>query len=136
MTGLRFRWLLSGANLTAWLLLVLFREPLPAEYFQARDQAAARGGFLITSADPIVVIGGRPLRTWSEWHGGEASLVKLLEVVNILAVTITVFAGFLLGLTGLPTYRRSFVTLAILLIYSSIQWWFVGWGIDRFRAGR
>lgn len=71
-------------NLCAWGALVALRGPLPESFFVERDTARQHGGFFLSSGDPTLVIAGRPLWQWSQFHGGERVVVKLLEVANVV----------------------------------------------------
>jgi hypothetical protein len=127
------RSLLVLCNLAAWCVQVLLRPPLPASYFAARDEARAAGGFFHNSADPLVVIAGRPLWSWSAFHGGERAAVKLLEVANLVPVVIVALAS---AFPSGQSHRHSFFMFSALLFLTSLQWWSLGHFVTSFRAWR
>lgn len=77
------------------------------------------------------------LYPWSDWHGGEALGVKILEVANLpaLIVTGTVHvAGMVVGATRLvPACGWSWILAGGFLAVASAQWWLVGLLVDRLR---
>jgi len=131
------RALLVVSNLCAWGTLVVLRGPLPDSYFAERDSARQQAGFLFSSGDPALVVAGRPLWWWSEFHGGERLIVKLLEVPNLVPLCVIGLAGAIVAsATRVGTHTRSLFTFGALLLLSSGQGWIAGTAVARFRAWR
>jgi hypothetical protein len=89
---LRPRWVLVLANLVGCALFVALGPTAPPEYIAEVAAARANGGMYLNSG-----MGGmvacRLLHSWSEWHGGEALGVKVLEVANAPAAALTLFVA-------------------------------------------
>ena len=130
------RTFLVVVNLASWLLLLALREPMRPSYFAERDEWHKSGTFHFSSADPPLVIAGRPLWSWSPYHGGESLPVKALELVNLPPLVAAYFASTVFFLLGCPAYTSSILTCGTLLVLSSAQWWLCGLGLERFRSGR
>jgi hypothetical protein len=102
-----------------------------------RDAARQHGGFMLSSGDPMLVIAGRPLWQWSQFHGEERVVVKVLEVANVVPlciiglIDVMVWSG-----THMQTYTQSVFALGGLLLLTSAQWWIVGTAVARFRVWR
>ena len=79
---------LTVANAAACLLFVLLREPVAADCLAELDAVQRRGGMVVNSGISGMVA-CRDLYPWSEWHGGEALGVKILEAANLPAVIVT-----------------------------------------------
>jgi hypothetical protein len=131
---LRPRLLLVVANLFGWLLVLALREPMSAVYFAERDAWRSSGTIHLNSAYPALVIAGRPLWSWSPYHGGEAWPVKVLEVANVPALLAAFVADATCFLLGSSAYTSSIVGCAALLVVSSAQWWVCGRALERLRA--
>lgn len=94
------------------------------------------GYFFMSSADPIMFIAGRPLYTWSEWHGGEELWVKLIEVPNLPALVVTATIGHIpiaiYRMTGYGDFvHDTWIRAVVFLFFSSVQWWWFGRVIER-----
>lgn len=130
---MRFQTILPLGNLISCALFVLLRPPAPAEYLREVDQARATGSIFENSA----IVGTpacRNLYSWSEFHGGEALGVKILEVMNIPALAVTAVADLIgeLGIARLTTACRwSWVLAGVFLVIASTQWWLLGARLDR-----
>jgi hypothetical protein len=81
---LRFRRILPIANAIGCLLFVVLREPTPRAYLAELDEVHRTGGVLLNSGI-LGMLACRTLHSWSEWHGGEALGVKVLEAANVFA---------------------------------------------------
>jgi hypothetical protein len=148
-----FKRLLPLANAGACLLFVLLREPAPPDYLAKVEHAGHGGDISEVSGGVSEVRGGiyevsglagtiacRNLYAWSEWHGGEALGVKILEAINLPAVVFTAVESVLgeveLSKT-MSACRWSWVLGAVFLVASTLQWWILGtWldlGLRRFR---
>ena len=137
IVSMTLRAVLVVTNLCAWGTLVALRGPLPESFFVERDTARQDGGFLLSSSDPMLVIAGRPLRQWSQFHGGERVAVKLLEVANVVPLcTIWLIDGMVGSGTRMHVYTQSVFTFGGLLLLTSAQWWIAGTAVARFRAWR
>jgi hypothetical protein len=120
------------ANASACLLFVLLREPAPLQNLALIDNARWNGG-LYNMDQTIGTVACRELNSWSEWHGGEASGVKILEVINLPAFALTGIADAV----GEPSIGRrvsicrwSWVLAAVFLVAASVQWWLLGTWLD------
>jgi hypothetical protein len=85
----RPRWTLVLGNLAACALFVILRPPASPDYIADVAAARAESVFVINSGISGMVA-CRLLYPWSQWHGGEALGVKVLEVANAPAVAVTV----------------------------------------------
>jgi hypothetical protein len=122
-------------NLIACAAFLMVR-PEATSLIEERERAEQMGAFSLSSSDPYMLIAGRPLRQWNEWHGGEAVWVKVIEVANGPAVLVAKFSGDLWGaehsFSGQPTYRRkSWMRAYVFLIVSSVQWLLIGLALAR-----
>lgn len=108
--------------------LFLLREPAPQEYLAEVDAARQSGGMLLSSG-LHGMIACRLLYSWSEWHGGEALGVKVLEAANLPAVALT---GIVATLGELGIAREfsacnwSWLLAAVFVVTASLQWWAIG----------
>jgi hypothetical protein len=122
-------------NLIACAAFLIVR-PVATSLIEERERAEQSGAFSLSSSDPFMLIAGRPLRQWNEWHGGEAAWVKVIEVANGPAVLVAKLVGDLWGaehaFSGQPTYRRqSWIRAYIFLVVSSVQWLLIGLALAR-----
>src|SRR5688500_18073931 len=128
-----FRTLLPLGNLISCALFVLLRQPAPTEYLREVDQARSSDSmFDISGIEGTLAC--RNLYSWSEFHGGEALGVKILEVMNVPALAVTAIAGFIgeLGIARLTTACRwSWVLAGVFIVTGSAQWWLLGARLDR-----
>lgn len=117
-------------NLVVCAVFVLTRPPATA-LIEERDRARQSGGFVVSSGDPYMLIAERPLKQWNEWHGGEATWVKIAEVLNGPALVATKYLGDRwlnsreargAGSHGGDSWLRAYMFLAL----SSLQWLIVG----------
>jgi len=127
-------------NLIACAAFLIIR-PEAKLLIEERERAEQSGTLSLSSGDPYMLIAGRPLRQWNEWHGGEPAWVKVVEVVNSPAV----FAAKRFGdrwasehtFSGQPTYRRqSWVRAYVFLLVSSAQWLLIGLALARLTKPR
>jgi hypothetical protein len=128
-----FKTILPFANLIFCALFVLLRQPAPVNYLRELDQARATDSIFETSGI-IGTLACRNLYSWSEFHGGEALGVKVLEVVNAPALVVTAIASIVgePGIARLMTACRwSWVLAGVFLLASSVQWWLLGLRLDR-----
>lgn len=104
-------------------------------FLATHDVPRQSGEFHLNSADPPLVLIGRPLWWWSEHHGGEHFTVKVLEVPNLLPLVLVKLTDvFLKVATDSGTYTRSVLLFVELLLLSSAQWWTIGNVIVRFKS--
>jgi hypothetical protein len=118
------------ANLVACALFVVLREPAD---LSAADADRRTGGMSFTSGI-AGTLACRTLYSWSEWHGGEATGVKMLEVLNAPALGVTAVAHVVGEMTVARTMsacRWSWALTAVFLLIASIQWWLVGFVVER-----
>ena len=131
---MQFQRLLPLANALACALFVVFREPASPVYLAEIDEVRRSGGVLVNSAI-TGTIACRNLSPWSEWHGGEALSVKVLEVANLPALIATGIGhlmGERFGIARLiSSCQWSWVLAAGFLLLASTQWWFLGRTLDR-----
>jgi hypothetical protein len=117
-------------NAVMCALFVLLREPAD---LSATDEVRQSGGMSFTSGI-IGTVACRTLYSWSEFHGGEAAGVKILEVANAPALAVTaaahVIGEFSLART-MSACRWSWLLAGVFLTLASIQWWLLGVVIDR-----
>ena len=131
--------LLPLANAIGCLLFLLLREPAPPQNLALIDNARRNGG-LYAMDQTVGTVACRELNSWSEWHGGEALGVKILEAINLPVVLVTAVQSVLgeveLSKT-MSACRWSWVLGAVFLVASTLQWWILGtWldlGLRRFR---
>ncbi|MBK5258039.1 MAG: hypothetical protein JJE51_00465 [Thermoanaerobaculia bacterium] len=91
-----------------------------------------RGAFEMSSGDPWTYIAARPLHNWSEWHGGELSWVKAIEIANWPALVTAIIATEALGGTfSLGYLRASWVRAVFFAILTTLQWLSAGFVVDR-----
>ena len=84
-----------------------------------------------SSGEPWMFIAARPLWQWNEWHGGEETSVKVVEVLNGVPLFITKEIGERWSdwssARGVGSFRSdSWVRAWFYLILSSVQWLIVG----------
>lgn len=126
-----------------WIMFAVFitvRPPATA-LIEERERAEQIGAFTFSSGDPLMVIAERPLYQWNEWHGGEATWVKVAEVLNGPAFIAAKVTGnresSSAAFSGEPTYRRaSWVRAYVFLIVATLQWLIVGAVAARIVLGR
>jgi hypothetical protein len=122
--------LLPLTNVAACVLFIVLREPVPSAYLVPVDEARRQGGlYVVSGIDGMLAC--RNLYSWSDWHGGEALGVKVLEVANLPALVLTViaaaFSGDLFGLgRSLSACHWSWVLASLFLLLASFQWWLIG----------
>jgi hypothetical protein len=130
-----FRRILPAANVVACLLFVLLRAPAPIAYLTEIDEARQRGA-VVDAGEIVGTLACRNLYSWSEWHGGEALGVKVLEVIDLPALVLTAAVG-LIGEFALARMfsacRWSWLLAGIFVLVSTAQWWLLGFVIDRHR---
>ncbi|HSF16129.1 MAG TPA: hypothetical protein VLK65_11310 [Vicinamibacteria bacterium] len=127
--------LLATAHAAACVVFLALREP-GISFLAERERARREWGyFFINSADPYMFIAERPLYNWSEWHGGEETWVKVLEVLNLPSLILTatiggaviaVHRGTSFGDYPTDTWIRALFFLA----FSLVQWWTIGRVVD------
>ena len=118
-------------NLIVCVVFVATRPPA-TELLRAREEARRAGAFSLSSADPYMIIAERPLRNWSEWHGGESTWVKVAEVLNGPALLVTKRVGDSWSWRSSASYERdSWMSAYLFLALSSVQWLIVGWIIAK-----
>jgi hypothetical protein len=118
------------ANLVACALFVVLREPAD---LSAADKDRLEGGMSFTSGI-VGTLACRTLYSWSAWHGGEALGVKILEVMNAPALAATAAAHVIGEMTVARTIsacRWSWVLAGAFLPVASIQWWLLGFVVER-----
>lgn len=127
--------LLTSAHLAACVAFLALREP-GISFLAERERARREWGyFFANSADPYVFIAERPLYNWSEWHGGEETWVKVLEVINLPSLVLTAtIGGVVLAIyrvTGFGDYPTdTWIRALFFLGFSLVQWWTIGCVID------
>lgn len=122
------------ANLVACETFVVARRPATV-LLEEREAARRTRVIAVSSADPYMLIAERPLRSWNEWHGGEATWVKVVEVLNWPALMAAKHVGDELSSDETVrgrTWRRAWIYLAV----SSVQWLGVGVILDGFARRR
>jgi hypothetical protein len=106
-------------------------RPPASSLIEERERAQQMGAIIVSSADPYMLLAERPLRQWNRWHGGEATWVKIVEVLNAPALIVTKRLGDRWAgerpFSGTPTYRReSWRRAYIFAAASSVQWLVLG----------
>ena len=122
-------------NLIACAAFLIVR-PEATSLIEERERAERSGAFSLSSSDPFMLIAGRPLWQWNEWHGGEATWVKAIEVANGPAVFVAKLFGDVWeaghAFSGQPTYRgQSWMRAYVFLVVSSVQWLLIGLALAR-----
>lgn len=133
----RFPWFLVGAH---WLICITFlvaREPEPRGQWLDELEAARRpGAILLNTAAPRMYLAERPLYGWNEWHGGEETWVKAIEVANLVPLALAECGDTFLDMVGvLPVRARSWLVASWFFALSTGQWLVVGIVLKRM-AGR
>jgi hypothetical protein len=131
---MRTGYVLAAAHLAGCVLFVLLREPVHPLYLAEVDKARQDGGMYLTSGiDGTIAC--RNLYSWSEWHGGEALGVKVLEVANLPVLVFSVFAGAAGDISGIgrgmSACNWSWVVAFLFVALSTGQWLLVGWLIEQ-----
>jgi hypothetical protein len=127
-------------NLIVCAVFLTVRAPATA-LIEEREHAQQLGAFTLSSSDPYMLIAERPLRQWNEWHGGEATWVKVIEVLDGPALIATKTIGDRWAanhaFSGTPSYRHESWTRAyVFVVASSVQWLLIGALIARLSRRR
>ncbi len=116
-----------------WLVcgIFLLARPEATALIEEREREQRAGMLTLSSADPYMLIAGRPLFQWNEWHGGESTWVKAVEVIDGPAVITAKHFGdrwaASRAFNGKRTYRReSWIRAYVFIIASSVQWLLIG----------
>lgn len=116
-----------------WLVCGIFLlvRPEATALIEERESEQRAGTLTLSSDDPYMLIAGRPLWQWNEWHGGESTWVKAVEVLDGPAVITARHFGDCWAASrafnGKPTYRReSWIRAYVFIIVSSAQWLLIG----------
>jgi hypothetical protein len=117
-------------NLIACAVFFIVRPPA-TDLIEERERAQRLGSLTLSSSDPYMLIAERPLRQWNEWHGGESTWVKIIEVLDgpALIATKAIGDGWATShaFSGTPTYgRESWVRAYVFVVASSVQWLLMG----------
>ena len=121
--------------LVNWLAFAAFivHRPSAESELRRKDARRADGYFELSSADPYAYIAARPLYNWSEWHGGERTWVKVIEVANLPALLVAGWVVKTADLTRDVGYlQKSWARAWVFLVASTAQWfilglWFARW---------
>lgn len=127
-------------NLAACVVFLVTRPPA-RELIDEREQEQRHGWLALSSGDPYMLIAERPLRQWNEWHGGETTWVKVIEILNAPALIATKIIGDAWAashaFSGPPTYRRdSWIRAYLFVVVSSAQWLLIGALLSRITRRR
>jgi hypothetical protein len=131
--------ILVSLHLVACASFFVLRQP-GIKFLAERERARREAGrFFIVSGGPYTFIAERPLYDWSEWHGGEETWVKFLEVANLPSIVLTATVGGIViaayRFTGYGDFSSdTWFRAYIFLFFSVAQWWLVGRGLEK--AGR
>jgi hypothetical protein len=122
-------------NCVICAVFIAVRQPA-SSLIEDRERAEQTREIVVSSADPYMLIAERPLRQWNRWHGGEATWVKIAEVLNGPALIVTKRVGDRWigehAFSGTQMYRReSWQRAYIFAAASSVQWLIVGLLIAR-----
>jgi hypothetical protein len=102
-------------------------------YLTEVDEARRNGGIFFNSAI-TGTLACRNLYPWSEWHGGEALGVKILEIANLPALTATAIAHFLGEVFGIARLMSacqwSWILAVGFVLVASAQWWLFGIALE------
>lgn len=133
--GSRVSVILCVVNLLGFSAFILAREPyihLGQELEVSRQTGEWMGSYY--SGQPLTHIAGRPLYSWNDWHGNEATWVKVLEIANfpalILAHGLAEPMTMLLFPGSGSYYLQSWVKAWSFTLLAIFQWFTVGWLID------
>ena len=136
---MRLRVILPAANVVVCALFVALRPPVPAAYQAELDDARRQGNMLFDSGS-LGMLACRELHAWSEWHGGERTVVKVLEAVDVVpliaAGVVHLFvrdAGFTQGLSAC---QWAWVLALAFLLCATAQWAAIGQAVDALRSYR
>src|SRR5687768_3569686 len=126
---MRITLVLLLVNVAAFAIFVIARAP-DEETLRHKDALWASGQMEISSADPFAYIAARPLRNWSNWHGGESTWVKLIEVPNLPALFVASQALHASDpVMRLSHYDRSWRLAWFFLAAAILQWVLIGLGM-------
>lgn len=136
--------LLLGACVVNWFVCAVFLLQRPADisFIEVREKTRRDGGaFFINSADPLMFIAERPLDQWNQWHGGELTWIKIVEVLNGPSLAGAKALGALWAAYAGPRNIGSFrgdtwVIAWLYLLLSTAQWLLVGAAVTRFVSRR
>lgn len=117
-----------ASNAVACALFVIVRGPAASTYLAEVDDARHTGGIvLISGIDGTLAC--RYLYSWSDWHGGEALGVKILEVVNAPALVVTAICSFVGEVGAARAFSAciwSWLLAGVFIVAASVQWWLLG----------
>lgn len=135
LTTARLPWLVLGCHTLVCLTFLVARQPEPkGTWFNQLDAVRAQGSghFLTSSAAPMIYLAERPLSGWSEWHGGERTWVKVVEVLNFIPLAAAWFVDLVVSIGGvLPVRPRSWVVAGWFFALSCGQWFGLGVALRR-----
>ncbi len=127
--------ILVTLHVAACIAFLALREPRIAFLAERERERREAGYFFIISRDPYTFIAERPLYTWNEFHGGEETWVKALEVVNLPSIFVTATLGgaviAIYRFTGYGDYPTdTWIRAFLFFAFSLAQWWTIGQAID------
>lgn len=133
--------------LANWIVCAVFliARPPATEMIKEREAGRRRDVMVIvrSSGEPWMFIAERPLRQWNEWHGGEATWVKVAEVLNGVPLVVTKKLGERWSdwssARSIGSFRSdTWVRAWLYFVVSSAQWLIVGsavaWVVGRRRG--
>ena len=112
----------------AFFAAFLTFRPSEEAILHSKDVRWAAGHFEWNSAAPWTYIAARPLYNWTEWHGGELTWIKAVEVLNLPAL----FTGALAVRVARQStqigyyYESSWVRAWAFLAAATAQWLAIG----------
>lgn len=136
--------ILLGACVANWVVCAVFLLQRPAGITLIGERERMRrdtGAFFFYSADPLMFIAERPLYQWNQWHGGEVTWIKVVEVLNWPALAGARALGAIWAAYAGPRSIGSFrgdtwVIAWLYLLLSTAQWWLTGAAVARFAVRR
>ena len=118
-------------NWAAFLSFLILRDPVIEQEREIEYLANGTVFRPLPSGHPESHIAGRPLHTWSSWHGGERPFIKITEVVNypalIAATAVARPLTALLFQSSRTYYLESWIRAWVFLFAASLQWIGVAW---------
>lgn len=128
-------------NIAACIAFMV-NTPAGISRLEEREHMRSNPGDIVgRSGDAYMFIAERPLCDWNQWHGGERSWVKVLELLNRPAVRAAKGVGDEWSQHRIEHHKGSFksdtwVRAWIYLTISTLQWAVIGLLIGLMIVGR
>ena len=95
---------------------------------------------MLFNSGSLGILACRDLHDWSEWHGGERTVVKILEAANVVplvaAGVVHMFLGDASFTSSLSACQWSWGLALVFILCATAQWAAIGQVVDSFRSYR